>query len=200
MHAPEPFQAAKRGWQVVEDLGRLDVAFQNSCAATTRRVAAARPETVQRYVRAYARAVYRFRTDAEFGIATLAKYTGEPDRGVLADTWVLFARLMGGMMFPSLEGMRNASHVLHRLGAIPEPVAPKSVVDLGPSPPWSATASSPSWGSRRRSAGSYRRRTWWASVNSSVRPGNARSGRIAQLCRLWSSGTKPTSSTASRVA
>ena len=24
MHAPEPFQAAKRGWQVVEDLGRLD--------------------------------------------------------------------------------------------------------------------------------------------------------------------------------
>lgn len=132
MHAPEPFQAAKRGWQVVEDLGRLDVAFQNSCAATTRRVAAARPETVQRYVRAYARAVYRFRTDAEFGIATLAKYTGEPDRGVLADTWVLFARLMGGMMFPSLEGMRNASHVLHRLGAIPEPVAPESVVDLGP--------------------------------------------------------------------
>jgi NitT/TauT family transport system substrate-binding protein len=132
MHAPEPFQAAKRGWQVVEDLGRLDVAFQNSCAATTRRFAAARPDTVLRYVRAYARAVYRFRTDAEFGIAALAKYTGEPDRGVLADTWVLFARLMGGMMFPSLEGMRNASHVLHRLGAIPAPVAPESVVDLGP--------------------------------------------------------------------
>jgi NitT/TauT family transport system substrate-binding protein len=27
MHAPEPFQAAKRGWTLVEDLGRLDVAF-----------------------------------------------------------------------------------------------------------------------------------------------------------------------------
>ena len=132
MHAPEPFQAKKRGWTIVEDLGRLDVAFQNSCAATTRRVIAARPETVRRYVRAYCRAVYRFRTDAEFGIATLAKYTGEPDRGVLADTWVLFARLMGGMMFPSLEGMRNAASVLHHLGAIPAPVAPETVTDLGP--------------------------------------------------------------------
>ena len=132
MHAPEPFQAAKRGWRVVEDLGRLDVAFQNSCAATTRRFAAQRPDLVLRYVRAYCRAVYRFRTDAAFGIETLARYTGEPDRGVLADTWVLFARLMGGMMFPSVEGMRNASHVLHRLGAIPEPVPPETVVDLGP--------------------------------------------------------------------
>jgi len=37
MHSPEPFQAARRGWNLVEDLRYLDVAFQNSCAATTRR-------------------------------------------------------------------------------------------------------------------------------------------------------------------
>ena len=79
MHAPEPFQAEKRGWNLVEDLGRLDVAFQNSCAATTRRLIAARPQTVLNYVRAYSQAVYRFRTDPAFGIALLAKYTGETD-------------------------------------------------------------------------------------------------------------------------
>jgi NitT/TauT family transport system substrate-binding protein len=45
---------------------------------------------------------------------------------------VLFARLMGGMMFPSLEGMRSALHVLHRLNAVPQALAPETFVDLAP--------------------------------------------------------------------
>ena len=132
MHAPEPFQAAKRGWLVVEDLGRLDVAFQNSCAATTRRLIKGRPDTALRYVRAYCQAVYRFRTDAAFGLRVLGKYAGESDPDVLGSTWVMFARFMGGMMFPSLEGMRSVAHVLHRLGAVPKLVAPEANVDLEP--------------------------------------------------------------------
>jgi ABC-type nitrate/sulfonate/bicarbonate transport system substrate-binding protein len=131
MHAPEPFQAAKRGWAMIEDLGRLDVAFQNSCAATTRRLMRQRPDTALRYVRAYCRGVYRFRTDAAFGVDVLRKYTGEADAAVLEQAWLLFARLMGGMMYPSVEGMRNASHVLVGLGAIPRPVPPGDSIDLG---------------------------------------------------------------------
>jgi ABC-type nitrate/sulfonate/bicarbonate transport system substrate-binding protein len=132
MHAPEPFQAERRGWMLVDDLGRLDVAFQNSCAATTRRLIAARPQTVVNYVRAYSQAVYRFRTDPAFGIALLAKHTGEPDPKVIEQTWVLFARLVGGMMFPSLEGMRSALSVLHRLGVVAPSLTPEQFVDLAP--------------------------------------------------------------------
>jgi ABC-type nitrate/sulfonate/bicarbonate transport system substrate-binding protein len=132
MHAPEPFIAARRGWTLVEDLGRLDYAFQNSCAATTRRMSRAKPELVMRYVRAFCRAVYRFRTDAAFGVGVLGKYGGERDAEVLGQSWVLFARLMGGMMFPSLEGMRNAADVLHRLGALSRAVPPQEAVDLEP--------------------------------------------------------------------
>jgi NitT/TauT family transport system substrate-binding protein len=129
MHAPEPFQALKRGWAIVEDLGRYGIAFQNSCAATTRRLLAERPETARRYVRAYCAGVYRFTTDAAFGTDVLRKYTGEPDPAVVNATWGLFARLMDPMMFPSLEGVRTASHVLHKVGAIPRPIAPEDVVD-----------------------------------------------------------------------
>jgi NitT/TauT family transport system substrate-binding protein len=132
MHAPEPFQAMKRGWAVVEDLGRLDIAFQNSCAATTRRMMRKRSDIAFSYVRAFCQGVYRLRTDAAFGIEVLRKYTGEPDPTVIEQTWVLFSRLMGGMMFPSLEGVRTAIHVLNRLGAIAAPVAPERVVDLSP--------------------------------------------------------------------
>jgi NitT/TauT family transport system substrate-binding protein len=132
MHAPEPFQAVKRGWALVEDLGRLDVAFQNSCAATTRRLARARPDLVRRYVRAYCRGVYRFRTDARFGVNVLRKYTGETDEAILASTYVLFARLMGGMMFPSVEGVRAAGRVLHELGVIPRLPSAEEFLDLEP--------------------------------------------------------------------
>jgi len=76
MHSPEPFQAAKRGWHLVEDLRRLDVAFQNSCAATTRRFATSRPDVVDRYVRAYCQGVYRFRADGPFGIEFIDQEPG----------------------------------------------------------------------------------------------------------------------------
>ena len=131
MHAPETFQAPKRGYHIVEDFGQLDVSFQNSCAASTRRFITQNPDIGLRYVRAFCQAVHRFRSDAEFGIHVLRKYGGETDIEVLRPTWVLFARYMGDMMYPSLEGVRNASAILHRVGALPELVAPEEAVDLG---------------------------------------------------------------------
>jgi ABC-type nitrate/sulfonate/bicarbonate transport system substrate-binding protein len=130
MHAPEPFQAAKRGWQVISDLGQLDVAFQNSCAVTARDTIMQQPQRVERYVEAYCRGVWHFRTNPLFGVQVLRKYTGETDDSVLSQTWVLFARLMGGMMFPSVEGMRNAAHVLNRLGVLNNPPSAFEYVHL----------------------------------------------------------------------
>ena len=130
MHAPETFQAPKRGYHVVEDFGRLDVSFQNSCAASTRSFMKTYPDIALRYVKSFCQAVHRFRSDADFGIHVLRKYSGETDIDVLRPTWVLFARYMGDMMFPSLEGMRNASAILHRVGALPRQVAPEEAVDL----------------------------------------------------------------------
>lgn len=132
MHAPETFQAPKRGYHIVEDFGHLDVSFQNSCAASTRRYMKANPDIGLRYVRAFCQAVHRFRSDADFGIHVLRKYSGETDMDVLKPTWVLFARYMGDMMYPSLEGVRNASAILHRVGALPKLVPPEEAVDLGP--------------------------------------------------------------------
>src|SRR5437870_9342002 len=124
MHSPEPFQAAKRGWNLVEDLRRLDVAFQNSCAATTRRFARSRPDVVLRYVRAYAQGVYRFRADGKFGIEVIRKYSGETDREILEASYLYFSQLMGGTMYPTPEGVTAAARRLHRLGVIPRPPAP----------------------------------------------------------------------------
>src|SRR5207244_1388066 len=82
------------GWDLVEDLRRLDVAFQNSCAATTRRYAKGHPDVVLRYVRAYAQGVYRFRADGAFGVEVIRKYSGETDREVLEASYLYFSQLM----------------------------------------------------------------------------------------------------------
>jgi NitT/TauT family transport system substrate-binding protein len=132
MHAPETFQVPKYGYHIVEDFGRLGVAFQNSCAVGTRTLMKAHPDIGLRYVKSFCQSVHRFRSDAEFGIHVLRKYSGESDIDILRPTWVLFARYMSDMMFPNLEGMRNASAILHRVGALPAPVAPEDAVDQGP--------------------------------------------------------------------
>jgi ABC-type nitrate/sulfonate/bicarbonate transport system substrate-binding protein len=132
LHSPEPFQAARRGWHLVEDLRRLDVAFQNSCAATTRRFAAARPDVVDRYVRAYCRGVYRFRADGTFGIQVIRKYSGETDHEILEAAYLYFSQLMGGTMYPTPEGVATAARLLHRLGVIPGLPAPEAFIDQEP--------------------------------------------------------------------
>jgi len=132
MHSPEPFQAAKRGWNLVEDLRYLDVAFQNSCAATTRRFLRARPDVALRYVRAYAQGLYRFRADGKFGIEVIRKYSGETDREVLEAAYLYFSQLMGGTMYPTPEGVTTAARLLHRLGAIPRVPAPGDFIDQEP--------------------------------------------------------------------
>ncbi len=130
MHAPETFLAEKKGWRVVEDLARLGVAFQNSNAATTRRLLKARPETALRYVRAYCQGVYRFRTDSRFGVSVLQKYCMLTDREIAEKTWVMYARFFDAMNFPSLEGVRNAIQLLHRVGRIDRIVPPEDFVDM----------------------------------------------------------------------
>ncbi|QYU66705.1 ABC transporter substrate-binding protein [Leptolyngbya sp. 15MV] len=130
LHAPEPFQAPRHGWHVVEDTARHDVPFQNSCAATTRRMLAARPDAVRRYVRAYLEGVWRFRTDAAFGMAVLRAMTAETD-DVLEASWLLFARAMTGMGFPSLSGLREAARALRALGVLPEGVDGQAALEMG---------------------------------------------------------------------
>lgn len=132
LHAPEPFQAQTRGWNLVEDLRRLDVAYQNSCAVTTRRSLKEHPDLVRKYVRAYAQGVHRLRTDAAFGAKVIQQYSGERDRAIVEASYVWFVILMGGTMFPSLEGVRTAGRVLHRLGVIPREPRPEEFVDLEP--------------------------------------------------------------------
>jgi hypothetical protein len=44
----------------------------------------------------------------------------------------MFARLMGGMLFPSVEGVREAGRIMHELGMLSARPNPYDHLDLGP--------------------------------------------------------------------
>ena len=83
MHAPETFQAPKRGYHIVEDFGRLDVVVPEQLRRHHARLDAATARHRSALCAAFCRGLYRFRSDAAFGIAVLRKYTGETDIEVL---------------------------------------------------------------------------------------------------------------------
>ena len=128
MHAPEPFQAAKRGWNLVEDLGRLDVAFQNSCAATTRRLIAERGR--RRSSTTCAPTPRRSTASAPIQPSAspcCASTRARPDPARSSADLGAVRPPDGRHDVPEPRGHALGASVLHRLGVVPQPLAPEAV-------------------------------------------------------------------------
>ncbi len=79
-------EAQKRGYREMFNLGRMGIPFLQGAISSTRRVLRERPELGDRYLRALAQAMSRLRTDREFGLDVLMKYTRSDDRELLGAT------------------------------------------------------------------------------------------------------------------
>src|SRR5712692_7009760 len=79
-------EARKRGYREMFNLGQMGIPFLQGAISTTRRVLAERPELGERYLRALAQAMSRLRTDREFSIDVVSKYTQSDDRELLGAT------------------------------------------------------------------------------------------------------------------
>jgi len=63
LNPPASFIGQKKGLNVLADVAKLGLAFQNTGVATSRRFSREQPEIVRRYVRAQVEAVHRIYTD-----------------------------------------------------------------------------------------------------------------------------------------
>ena len=92
MHAPETFQAPKRGYISLRISAGSTSSFQNSCAASTRRLIKANPTPACVMCGPSASGVTDSVATRNSASHVLRKYSGETDIDVLKPTWVLFAR------------------------------------------------------------------------------------------------------------
>ncbi len=86
LSVPGVFEARKRGFRELINVTGLGVSFMNSGVGATKRLLAERPEIGEPYLRALAQATSRLKTDRDFAVEVMAKWTRMDDRDLLGAT------------------------------------------------------------------------------------------------------------------
>ncbi len=125
LSSPLHLQAAKFGYSLLADLSTIGVDYQGAGVVTSRSYMREAPDTVRRYLRAYVEALHRFKTDKNFSIRVIGKYTRIADIEALEETYQHYAvKVMPKVPYPTLKGIQM---VLDEIGArTPEGQKPHS--------------------------------------------------------------------------
>jgi ABC-type nitrate/sulfonate/bicarbonate transport system substrate-binding protein len=81
---PSNFRAQKAGMHELADVGQLGIIFPNTPLSTTRSFIKSNRDTVLRFLRGFTQGLNRLRTDKEFSMKVLSKYTKVTDPETLA--------------------------------------------------------------------------------------------------------------------
>jgi hypothetical protein len=113
------------------DLSTIGVDYQGAGVVTTRSFVRDNPDTVRRYLKAYVEGLHRLKTDKEFSLKALAKYTLTTEREILEETYQHYAiNVMPRVPYPTMSGIQL---VLNEIGAQnpkAKEFSPESLVDL----------------------------------------------------------------------
>jgi NitT/TauT family transport system substrate-binding protein len=99
-------KALKLGMRELVNFGDLGVEDINGTVITTRSFIAQQRDTALRFMRAFTRAMQRYRTDKEFSKKVLAKYGKLNDEEILEGTWQDYAPTMQKSPRPSLKAVQ----------------------------------------------------------------------------------------------
>lgn len=97
---PSNFRALKAGMHELVDVGQLGIVFPNTPLSTTRRFVKSQRETTLRFLRGFTQGLNRLRTDKEFSMKVLSKYTKVVDTETLAELYQTFAIRYSGDRIP----------------------------------------------------------------------------------------------------
>jgi NitT/TauT family transport system substrate-binding protein len=106
---PSNFRAKKLGMNELVDVGQLGVVFPNTPVATTRSYIRANRDVVSRFLRGFNQGLQRLRTDKEFSLKVLSKYTKVGDVEILSELYQVYGIKYSGDRIPYVrpEGVEN---------------------------------------------------------------------------------------------
>ena len=81
---PSNFRAVKAGMHELVDVGQLGIVFPNTPLSTTKSFIRSNRDTALRFLRGFTQGLHRLRTDKEFSMKVLSKYTKVTDGETLA--------------------------------------------------------------------------------------------------------------------
>ena len=106
---PTLFAVEKMGFKEIVSITDMDLPFPNPSLVVQGGIIRNRPDTIDRFMRAYARGIARARSDREFTYKSLAKYTKIEDPAVLAKAYDLYVgKVLEKAPYINMPGMKNA--------------------------------------------------------------------------------------------
>jgi NitT/TauT family transport system substrate-binding protein len=106
---PNNLLAKKAGLREMVDIGQLGIIFPNTALSTTRSFIKSNRDVVIRFLRALGEGQHRLRTDKEFSMKVLSKYTKTTDPEILAALYQIYGVRYTGQQIPyvRLEGVEE---------------------------------------------------------------------------------------------
>ena len=115
LSSPLHLQAGKFGYRLLADLSAIGVDYQGAGVVTTRSYMREAPDIVRRYLRADGEGQHRFKTDKNFAMKVISKYSRTVDKEALEETYQHYAvKVMPRIPYPTIKGIQM---VLDEIGA-----------------------------------------------------------------------------------
>jgi ABC-type nitrate/sulfonate/bicarbonate transport system substrate-binding protein len=97
---PSNFKAAKAGMHELVDVGQLKIIFPNTPLSTSESFIKSNRDITLRFLRGFTQGLHRLRTDREFSMKVLSKYTKVTDSETLAQLHQTFGVRYSGDRIP----------------------------------------------------------------------------------------------------
>jgi ABC-type nitrate/sulfonate/bicarbonate transport system substrate-binding protein len=111
---PSNFRARKAGMNELVDVGQLNIIFPNTPLSTTRSSIRANRDRVLRFLRGFTEGLHRLRSDREFSISVLSKYTKVRDAETLAELYRTYGMRYTGDRIPYVRA-EGVDEILKRI-------------------------------------------------------------------------------------
>src|SRR5215467_11543252 len=128
---PTQFLSEKVGFKELISVTDMNFAYPNPAMATSGELIRKKPDLIDRFMRAYVRAIHRASIDRESTIKTLAKYTTVTDTVLLGKTYDFYMKkVVERAPYINMAGMQNAIDDLARTIPAAKNAKPEQFIDF----------------------------------------------------------------------
>src|SRR5262245_16466800 len=126
---PAVLHARAAGFRVLVDYNTAGYRYPLSTIIVTQKLLRTQESAVRRFLEAHIEAVHRFKTDANFAMNVIGKYTQTTDRAVLEETHRVYASAFQRVPYPDIEDMKLGFTQVAETNPRVRGVDPKEFVD-----------------------------------------------------------------------
>jgi NitT/TauT family transport system substrate-binding protein len=131
LSSPLHLRAAKLGFSMLADLSTIGVDYQGAGVVTTRSYARENQDVVRRYLKAYVEGLHRLKTDKNFSLKVIGKYTRISEADALEETYQHYAiKVMPKVPYPTTKGIQMVLDEIGSRDAKAKNLSPASLIDV----------------------------------------------------------------------